>query len=174
MKTYKVVLLAVLGLVIVVGASYMYMKDKPVAQKAAVASETETITGEVVRVFEGENKVSYTLAIPKTATSSIGMDGALVKIVDSGSPYVSMYFSFEGGRGYTARDYINNVIAPRVSGLTMGGTTTIGLSTWQVAQTAQSEWHVAQVGDGQWLLIVESKRALHDRAVETLDSLTVK
>lgn len=173
-KTYKALLLSVLGLVIVVGGAYWYMKDKPAPKEAVVKSSTRTIEGEVVRQFEGENKIVYNLDIPEQASTTLGMDGALVKVLTGATPYVSMYFSYEGGRGYMPTDYIKNVIAPHVNSVAIVGTTTIGSYTWTVAQSAASEWHVAQVGNGSWLLIVENKRALHDQVADTLDSLTTK
>ncbi len=177
MKTYKAILLAVLGLVIVVAGAYFYMKNKPVRQASNTTSATstmKTLEGQVVRVFEGENKLVYSIDIPETATSTLDMNDALVKITDNGIAYISMYMSYEGGRGYSSLDYINNVITPRVSTLSVVGTTTIAGSIWTIAQSAHSEWHVGQVGDGQWLMVVESARADHDRVVETLDSLITK
>lgn len=174
-KTYKALLIAVVVLCVVGTGSYFYSKGGAPAEKEAVKSEPKNlITGQVMREFEGENKIIYKMAIPETATSTTGMDGALVKITDEGSSFISMYFSYEGGRGYVAPDYINNVIAPRVPGVKIVGTSTIGLYTWTVAESEMSEWHVAQVGDGQWLLVVENKKSLHDGAVESLDTLTTQ
>jgi hypothetical protein len=170
-KTYKAILLAVGGIVIVVGGAYWYMSDMPAKEEAIVKTQTRTIEGQVTRMFEGENKVVYSFDVPETATSTTGMEDALVKVTNNDLPYTSMYFSYEGGRGYAAEDYIKNVIAPRVPVLTIIGTTTIGSRVWTVAESTASEWHVAQVGDGQWLLIVENKKALHDQVAATLESL---
>lgn len=173
-KTYKAVLLGVAGLAIVVGGAYWYMGDNPAPKEAIVKSETDLLEGEVVRMHEGENRIAYAIDIPDEATSTTGMDGALVKVTEGGVPYVSMYFSYEGVRGYVADDYINKVIAPRVNVVTIIGTTTIGSYVWTVAESQASEWHVSQVGDGQWLLVVENKKSLHDRVMETLDTLTTR
>lgn len=175
-KTYKAVLLAVVGLGVVVAGSYVYMKDRPVEKEreAVVNSTVHMLEGQVMRMHEGENKLVYSMDIPETATSALALDGALIKVTDNGTPFVSMYMSYEGGRGYASTDYINNVIAPKVSVLTTVGTTTIGGTTWTVAQTANTEWHVGQVGDGQWLMIVEAKRSSHDAIVKMLESLTTK
>lgn len=173
-KTYKVILLAVLGLVVVVGGAYWFMKDKSMAKEPVIKAQTHTISGHVTRMFEGENKVVYTFDVPETATSAVAMDGALVRVTDNEVPYASMYFSYEGGRGYSSEDYIKYVIAPRVSVLEIVGTTTIGSRVWTVAESPASEWHVAQVGDGQWLLIVENKKALHDSVLSTLESLVTE
>lgn len=174
-KTYKAILLAVLGLVIVVGGAYWYMKDNPLPKEAIVnKTDVRLLEGEVTRVFEGDHTIFYSLDIPEMATSTIGMDGALVKVIEGNVSYASMYFSYEGGRGYMPQDYIRNVIVPRVPALIIMGTTTIGSYTWTIAQSDQSEWHVGQVGDGSWLLVVESKRSLHERVIESLESLMTK
>lgn len=173
-KTYKVILLTVLGLGVVVTGSYFYMKDKPTQKEAVVKVTTAMLEGEVVRMFEGENKISYALDIPETATSTVGMNGALLQVVDGGVPFVSMYFSYEGGRGYMPINYIKSIIVPQVRALTIVGTTTVGSYDWTVAQSDQSEWHVAQVGDGSWLVVVENKRTLHDKAMGVLDTLTTR
>lgn len=171
-KTYKAVLLGVLGLAVVVGGAYWYTNGKTAPKEAAIVkTDMVTLEGQVVRMFEGENKVMYSLNVPASATSTAQMEGALIKVVDGDAPYVSMYFSYEGGRGYMPVEYIENVIVPRVSVLTIMGTTTIGSYEWTVAESPASEWYVAQVGDGQWLVMVESKKDLHDKVVETLKSL---
>lgn len=173
-KTYKAILLAVGGIVIVLGGAYWYMKDAPVKEEPIVKAYMRTIEGQVTRMFEGENKIVYSFDIPEEATSTTGMGDALIKVMDNGAAYVSMYFSFEGGRGFLAEEYIKHVIVPRVPALTIMGTTTIGSYEWLRAESAASEWYVAQVGDGQWLLVVESKKALHDQVMETLESLTTE
>ena len=175
MKTYKAILLAVLGLIIVVTGAYVYMKGhKPVAKEIVSKGNFRTLEGQVTRMYEGENKLVYAFDVPTTATSTTSMEDALVKVTNNGSPYVALYMTYEGGRGYSSLDYINNLIVPHVSSLTIIGTTTIGSTIWTIAQSAQSEWHVGQVGDGQWLMIVETKRSEHDQTVELLQSLSTK
>lgn len=173
-KTYKAILLSVLGLVIVVGGSYLYMKHKPAQKEAAVVKHVNLLSGQITREFEGENKLVYSMDIPDTATSTVSMDDALVTVSDNGALFAAVYMTYEGGRGYSSADYLNNVVAAKVSGLTVTGTTTIGTIVWTTAQTANSEWHVGQVGDGQWLMVVESKKSLHDQVVAMLESLTTK
>jgi hypothetical protein len=112
--------------------------------------------------------------IPETATSAVSMDDGLVKITDNGALYAAVYMSYEGGRGYSSLDYINNVIVPHVATLTLTGTTTIGETIWTTAASPNSEWHVGQVGDKQWLMVVESKKTLHTGIVEMLESLMTK
>lgn len=175
LKRYQALLAVVAVLGLVVAGSYFYMQSGRLVKKESVKkAPTNLLQGQVVRPFEGENKIVYKMEIPESATSTLGMDGALVKIVDKGVPYISMYFSYEGGRGYIATDYINTVIAPHVPGVRIVGTSTAGLYTWTVAESQASEWHVAQVGDGQWLLVVENKKTLHNEVREALDTLTTQ
>lgn len=135
---------------------------------------TKLVTGEVVRVFEGENKVEYTFVVPETATTTLGMENALVKVTNEGLPFASVYFSYEGGRGYTAMDYINNVIAPNVSVIDPTGVVTLGETEWETAVSEGSEWHVASVLDGKWLVVVENRKSLHDAVEKLVTSLQVK
>jgi hypothetical protein len=173
-KTYKAILLSVLGLVIVVTGSYFYIKATPEAVKSPSSNQTGSVSGQVTRMYEGENKLVYSMDIPESATSSLSMDDALVTVTDQGEFYAAVYMTYEGGRGYGSIDYITNVIAPKVSALTVVGTTTIGSTIWTVAEGANSEWHVGQVGDGQWLMVVESRKVRHDQVVEMLESLSTK
>lgn len=133
-----------------------------------------SFVGEVVRVFEGENKLEYGFDIPETATTSLDMDGALVKILDGETSLTSLYFSYEGGRGYSAIDYINNVIAPHVAVINPTGTSTIGGYDWQGAESVGSEWYIASVLNNKWLVVVESKKTGHDALEKLLTSITVK
>lgn len=176
-KTYKAILLTVGGLIIIVGGAYYFTEGarfrKPVEQ-VTVREDMTSFTGQVTRIFEGENKAVYSFDIPKNATTAISMDGALVRVTEDGALYAAAYLSYEGGRGYMPEEYINRIIAPQVRALTPMATSTIGSYSWMLAESANTEWHVAQVGDGQWLMVVENSKINHDRAVETLKSLEVK
>jgi hypothetical protein len=172
MKTYKAILLAVVGLVIVVTGGYLYMdKTTTVAKEAITKSDMKSLDGQVMRIFEGENKLVYSFDIPETATSTVTMDGALIKVNTGSALYAAVYFSYEGGRGYSAEDYIKSVVAPHVNVLTITGTTTIGTRIWTVAESVNTQWHVGQVGDGQWLMVVESPKANHEDILGTLADL---
>jgi hypothetical protein len=175
MKTYKAILLTVLGLVVVVGGSYFYMRNHKAPVKETVSKNNMvTLEGQVTRMYEGENKLVYSFDVPASATSTMSMDNALVKVTNDGALYMAVYMSYEGGRGYSVMDYVNANIGKRVKGLVVTGTTTINGIMWTVAQTPQTEWHVAQVGDGQWLMIVENNRSLHDKIVSHLETLKTK
>lgn len=175
-KTYKAILLAVGGLIIVVGSAYYFYGGslkKPVEQ-VKVRTNTQLVTGQVTRMYEGENKAVYSFYLPEEATTTISMDGALIRADEGNSLYAAIYLSYEGGRGYVAEEYINRIIAPQVHVIESGATSTVGLYTWTKAESANTEWHVAQVGDGQWLMIVESPKKNHDRILEVLDEMRIE
>lgn len=134
----------------------------------------QSITGQVLRVFEGEHILDYSMDIPETSTTTLSMDSALLRITEEANPLVTIYFSYEGKRGYTPLDYINNKIAPQVSVINPVGTTTIGGFDWQVAESEASEWRVAQVMGGQWLIVTENKKSVHDTADSILNSIVLK
>jgi hypothetical protein len=134
-----------------------------------------TFTNKVTRNFEGENVLEYGFNLPEGATTTVEQDGALVKVTDASSSLVTaMYFSYEGGRGYSPEDYITNNIVPHVSAVTSAGTTTIGMHEWTVAESEFSVWHVAKSDNGQWLIVVENRKDMADNAAVILESILTK
>jgi hypothetical protein len=175
MKTYISILIVIVGLAVVVAGGYMYTKKysnhPPLVLKKDV--DMKTYSGEVVRVFEGDNVISYSFDIPEAATTTVGMDGALIKITNDATPYAAMYISYEGGRGYTPSNYLNKIIAPHVSVINPTGQVTIGSQEWYKAESPSSEWYIAQVKEGNWLIVVENKKVNHDLVEKTLASVEV-
>lgn len=173
-KTYKALLLAVLGLVIVVTGAYLYMKDKPSPKEQTVKVDERLLSGQVTRLHEGENTLTYRMDMPAGATSTVSQEGMLVRVNLGDALFAATYFSYEGARGYSSTDYIYRNIIPRVAGVSVTGTTTVGETLWTVAQSSLSEWWVGQVGDGQWLMVVENRLDNHDKVVQMLQSLDTK
>lgn len=138
------------------------------------APQVQTVNGEVKRIFEGDNVLGYTFDAPIEATVSSQMDGALIQVNKDGELRASVYFSFEAGRGYSASDYIANVIAPKVSVVNPTGTTTLGAHDWQGVESAYSEWFITPVRNGEWLVVVESKKVFHEDTVNLLETLDIK
>ncbi len=174
MKTYTYILIVVAVLAVVVLGGYAFRKNSNTVVLKEEKKEfvnMKTFEGQVTRIFEGENKIVYSFDISENGTTSISMDGALIKVTDPAGLYASLYMSYEGGRGLTPAQYINQVISPHVAVISMKGTSTIGLFDWQIAESPASEWHVTSVLNGQWLIIVENKKSLHDDVQETLKSL---
>lgn len=173
-KTYKAILLAVAGVIVIAGSAYYLVGDKKQNQEVKVRVNTQLVTGQVERMAGGDNKVIYSMYIPEDATTTIGMDGALIRAYEGKNLYAAFYLSYEGERGYVPEEYINRIIAPQVHVLEDGATSTIGAYTWMDAESENSEWHVATVEDGQWLVIVENPKINHDRMKETLENLEIK
>lgn len=176
MKKYITILIGLVVLFAVLYGGRFLMKDRNQAEVTDVISSVpmKAVSGQVMRVFEGEHVIDYSFKAPESSTTTVEMDGALVRIADAMSPLVTIYFSYEGGRGYTPLDYIDNVIAPHVAIIEPTSTSTIGSYDWQGAESEGSEWHVAQVLDGQWLVVVENKKVMHDIVNEMLSSFEVK
>ena len=178
MKTYISILLIVSGLVVVVFGGYIYTKKhtNKIVQSSQNIVKMKTYSGTVSRFYEGDNIIDYSFDIPEDAIAVTGMDGALIKITSSSSSvaFATVYISYEGGRGFTPLDYINEIISPHVSVISPTAITTIGDYEWQVAESEGSEWHIAKVGKEQWLFIVENKKLNHDLVEKTLGSVKVK
>ncbi len=177
MKRYVPIIigLVALGGVLFVGNKEMNKSDEEVVVEGTSTEITsKSFQGKVVRMFEGENTLEYGMDLPETATATISMDGALVKVDNQDAPVLAMYVSYEGGRGYSPSDYITNNIITKVKGVTVVGTTTIGGYNWDVAESEGSVWHVAKTVDSNWLLVVENKKDASDKATPIIESIVTK
>jgi hypothetical protein len=170
----------IIGLVALGGVLYVGNKDMSKGSDESIVNATSTslssksFQGKITRVYEGENVLEYGMDIPETATATVSMDGALVKITDLDMPVLAMYISYEGGRGYTPADYITNNIMPKVKGVSITGTTTVGGYDWDVAESEGSVWHVAKSGNGSWLLVVENKKDVNEKAMPIIESIVAQ
>ncbi len=176
MKKNITIVLGIVVLFAVLYAGQSLMKNRKEAGVSDMSTEvaTKQFIGEVIRTYEGDHMLEYAIRIPETASTSIDMDGALIRITDEASPLAQVYISYEGGRGYTPLDYINNIISPHVSVINPTGTSTVGNYDWEVAESEGSEWHIARVAGGEWLVVVENKKSAHDTVQNILTSIEVK
>ncbi len=176
MKRYVPIIIGVVALcaVLYLGSGGSTSDEEKLAnEESSVEVTSKSFQGSLTKMFEGEHTLMYGLDLPETATATVSMDGALVKVSDSDMPVLAMYVSFEGGRGYSATDYITNNIIPKVSGVTIIEPKTVGEYEWTVAQSANSEWHVTSVENGKWLLVVENKKADSEKAMTVLETVVV-
>ena len=176
MKRNVPIIIGIIALcaVLYVGSGVMNKRQAMTDDELKTASSTVTVTGKVTRVFEGENTLEYSFAIPETATTTVEKEGSLIKVTDEGMPVLAMYISYEGGRGYSPADYITNVIVPNVPSASVKATTTIGLNDFSVVESAWSVWHVASVANGQWLLVIENKKADAEKADAVIETVTAQ
>ncbi len=176
MKRYVPIVIGVVAL-----CAVLYVANSQMNEREAVSEGEQemvmlpTFTNKVVRNFEGENVREYGFILQEGASTTVEQEGALVKVTDaSSSPVVAMYFSYEGGRGYTPEDYITKNIVPHVSAVTSAGTTTLGMHEWTVAESEFSVWHVAKSDNGQWLIVAENRKDVADTASVVLESILTK
>lgn len=175
MKRYVPIIIGIVALCAVLYAGSVIMKNRELANEEENTQVSLTsFSGQVVRMFEGENVLEYSFDYPQGATTTVEKDGSLIKVIENGALITAMYVSYEGGRGYSPEDYIKNVIVPSVPSATMKATTTIGGYEWNVAESERSTWHVAKGGDGSWLLVVENRKVDAEKANAIIDSLTTK
>ncbi len=130
-----------------------------------------TMIGEVTAIFEGEHKLNYELILAEGATTSLSKNNRLLTIkgASSTSP-VYFYFSYEGGRGYSAADYINNNIAPNTN-LVKRETMQHGDNNWSIVRSANSSWHVGSFGE--WLVVIENNNLDKELATKYIESFKV-
>lgn len=176
MKTYIAILIGIVVLFAVVFVGYKFTNSNGVDSITEQQLETRTanVSGEVVRTFEGDHILSYAFAIPEVSSTSVDMEGALVRVIGAGGTEATVYFSYEGARGYAPLDYLSEVVALHVPVIDLTGTTTVGGYEWTTAETAGSEWYLAQTEDKQWLIVIEARKSSHDDTQTLLSSLEVK
>lgn len=178
MKKNVTILIGVVVLVAVIyGGSVIIKKSgRHLSQVKDLQSSIamKSFAGQVTRVYEGDNILDYAFSIPETSTTSIDMDGALIKVIDGDAPLSTIYMSYEGGRGYSPLDYLSYVVAPHVSVINAVGTSTIGNYDWYVAESEGSEWHIASVASSSWLVVVENKKSAHDTVRKLIEAFSVK
>lgn len=176
MKKYVPIIIGIVALFVLlyVGNNVMQKRQVEVSDENVTVTAGVQVIGKAVKNFEGEQAVEYMFSIPETATTTVEKDGALVKVTDEGVLVNAMYFSYEGGRGYSSSDYVANVIVPAVPSAKIVGTTTFAGYDWDVVESEWSVWRVAKVGNGSWLLVVENKKTEDEKSLSVIDTLTTK
>jgi hypothetical protein len=133
-----------------------------------------TYTGNVSQVFEGDNKTAISFDHNKTYTVSQGV-GAKSKyfyVSDAkGMLLATIYMSFEGARGYSAENYLNEVLKKAVPSIVKDNSAT---GAWTVASSANSEWHVKESDNKQWLVVVENTKANSESVKSVLETFSAK
>ena len=131
-----------------------------------------TIHGKVIATYEGDHVFNYKLVIAENATTSLEKNNRLLKISSASTTKpLYYYFSYEGGRGYTASDYITNVLAKSVQ-IIKRETMTHGDNTWTVARSANSSWHIANFGE--WLVVIENSNLDKDITTASISSFKME
>jgi hypothetical protein len=171
-------LYAILGLAIgyAVARGVIYAHDKYVNYKAKSAIETNTAT-DTVKTFEGE--VSSNFEGPNTVKYAFVYDGAYtatstkpkyVFIKEGTTTIATIYMSYEGGRGYTGKDYVNQVIKKVVAGISAPVDTTDDYGTWTKASSASTDWNILSAGE--YLAVIESSKLNTSKIVSILETLS--
>lgn len=173
MKTFIPI---IIGLVVIIAGWNLFgpkSTEKEIEVTASSTVETTSMVmfnGEVASLVDPTQVVEYSFAIPEEATTELLSNNALVRVTNNSAPYASLYFSYNVGRNYTALDYINKVISPKVKVVNPLGEAMIGNTMWYKANSDHSEWHVAAINDGKWIVVVESPKDLSGDVQATLST----
>lgn len=176
MKRYVPIVIGVVALCVVLFvANSQITKHRASGMSDEKAPVVTSFNGQVMRNFEGENLLDYGFDLPEGATTTLEKDGALVKVSSASStPLLEMYFSYEGGRGYSPADYITNIIVPNVHAVTLQEPVTIGIHEWNTVESERSIWHIATSDNGKWLVVVENRKADNEIVEPVLESIITK
>lgn len=138
--------------------------------------ETKTFSGDIVAMFEGTTtaKVTFDYDALYTVEQGTGNKSRYFVIKNATGTLATIYASYEGGRGYSAAEYLAEVIAKAIPTVSAPSTAMYGDANWMTASTVNTEWHLAPQKDGEWVLVVESKKADNAKVGEILKTLTIK
>ncbi|MEA4910717.1 MAG: hypothetical protein VB008_01360 [Candidatus Elulimicrobiales bacterium] len=119
--------------------------------------------------FEGENTLNFSFLYKKDgeAVQGVGSQSNWFKLFDAEKDnFVTLYTTFEGGRGYTAEDYINEVFKKANPDVVIEDIKFAGNSDVVVKHiiddTINTEYYIQEVkatDESPWLAIVENKKA---------------
>lgn len=136
--------------------------------------ERQRVTRETVTVhFEGDDSVSYELKLPKVYNVEKANDsGTRVVIKEKNKTLATIFFSFEGARGFSPGDYYNeylssasiassteDAVLPDMPGLFLIG--------------KQKEYRIIPIKEGGWLLVVDYDKSIREKVGKLLDSLQI-
>jgi hypothetical protein len=187
MKTnWKMYVSLALYIVLGVAAGYLVARgvrafmNSRIADDVKVVNEekmgTKTFSGDIYAVFEGTStaKVTFDYDAAYTVEQGTGNRSRYFVVKNASGTLATIYASYEGGRGYSAADYLAETISKAVPTVSAPTTAVYGDASWMTAGTAMTEWHIAPQKNGEWLLVVESKKSNNKEAGEILKTLTIK
>lgn len=180
MNKNTIITIVLVGIILLIGVvAYTRDHDGKIGDDGItidMGPATKEVSGEVNAKFEGDNVLKYSFSIPLDATSTMKNSvGSLIHVTDASSSLVSaFYFSYEGGRGYTAEEYIKEVIAKKVKAVSANSTTTIGDASAVQVSSDLTVWKVAAVKGGEFLVVAEYPKKEAMRAEAIVNSLKVQ
>ena len=169
-----------IGYAIAKGSLYFYNRPKTGVVKVvddASMMGAKDFAATVSSDFEGKNiaAVTFKNSSDLTVTQGTAAKTKYFYVTNaSGTNVATIYMSYEGGRGYSAANYIAEVIAKFVPSISAPSSVSYASTSWLYVSAAASEWHVAPVRDGEWLVVVENKKSNHDAMTSVYETLMVK
>lgn len=136
---------------------------------------SKTFSGDIASNFEGTTtaKVTFDYDASYTVEQGTGNRSKYFVIKTASGTLATIYASYEGGRGYSAAEYLAEVIAKVIPTVSAPANTVYGDASWMTAGTVATEWHLAPEKNGEWVLVVESKKADNTKVGEILKTLTI-
>lgn len=176
------VIIGILLIAIIALLGYKYMHKMP--KLTVVSNNNASSTVNVVPVnyktaetvasasFEGDRSKTVSFDIPESYTVVAQKSKNTYAVMNGASKVATLYYSYEGGRGYAPTDYVINNIATKVAGLSLVSTSTVGSADYATASTVNSDFKVGSYGE--WLVMSESSKANSAEVDALLKSITVK
>ncbi len=157
MKKNNIITVLIIGVVSLGVLMYMKKESNIVKKIVPVVAETKRIDGIVKAFYEGESILKYHFDIDKKATTTERNEKTVgITITDASSTVIAKVFlSYEGGRGYTPKDFFSDELPKRIASISQTSSTTIGIFSGLKVHSKYMTWKAVSVHNGEWMIIIQ-------------------
>lgn len=176
---YTVLVLIIIVVVLVAGFGLrgkslkLWNSDKDTMVDIASSKDYSKYENNVTAKFEGDWVLNFSFLHKNDikVEQGTGSQARWFKLIDASSTNdVTLYFTYEGGRGWSADDYINEVLKianPNVvvSDVKFAGESEASSTKYVLDEANNTEYYIEAVKNEKgesWLAIVENKKADND------------
>lgn len=125
-------LFALIGIAIFVYFKFGQNKEPEIVNgdELPVAPLVVVYSGTARHFFEGESSINYIVTAPKDVAVAPIVEETFEKGVEitRGVDKVRIYFSYEGGRGFTPKDFVEEFIVPNFGSVTYSSSSPVNTS----------------------------------------------
>lgn len=165
-KLFKTGHLQIVGVVIFILLSIFLYSSTQSLKSSIDTSILGQVRSDVVRMklyegvtsseFEGKNTLSYSFRIPENASVVTALSGKLLAVTQNTKMLGRVFFSYEGGRGYSEYDYIKNSIEKATKDVSETFVETIDGKTFVSVVVDGDIYLVTKLKNGEWLAVFQA------------------
>ncbi len=146
---------------------------RPSITLPSLSGEKQYYFGKREAFFEGEVTLEYSLRYPKEFTVSASAKPVTKFLFLNEARIGELSLTYEGGRGYTPKEYIGEELARLNGALIAKKQVTYGAHLWTPVYIGEMVYLVAQVKNGEWLAIISLPLAYEDQLIDMATSFAL-